>query len=59
MVREVIEDAARAGGTVAVGHSLAVKEDVFGFQGAGQVALGHNAGRHVPVERAVGGQVAV
>jgi hypothetical protein len=29
VVREVIEDAACAGGSVAAGHALAIKEDVF------------------------------
>jgi hypothetical protein len=59
MVREVIEDAACAGSAVTAGNALAGKGNVFRFQSAGQIAFGDDAGRHVPVERAVGGQVPV
>jgi len=40
MVREIIEDAARTGGTVAAGHALAVKEDIFALGCSGKIGFG-------------------
>ena len=56
MVREVIEHAARAVDPVAAGHALAVKEDIFAFDGPAEIGFGHHSGRHVPVERGAGGR---
>jgi hypothetical protein len=59
LIGEVIEHSACAGGAVAAGCTLAIEKHVFGLQRSGEITLGHHPGRHVPVERAVGGQVSV
>jgi len=57
MVREVIEDDAGAGDTVTAGYAFAAKKYIRSWLFS-QIGF-NDDGRHVPVERAVGGQVSV
>ena len=59
MIREVIEHSAGTGCAVAAGNVLAIEKHIFGLQCSSQIGFGDHAGRHVPVERTVGGQVSV
>ena len=49
MIGEIVEN--RVIGKVFAGHALAIEEDILRFEIPAQVALGHNARRHVPINR--------
>src|SRR5262252_7722715 len=51
MIREVVEDAACTVHTVAASNALAVKEHILRLKRAAEIRFGHNARRHVPVQR--------
>src|SRR5579871_4510817 len=56
MVREIIGNRGCAPREVLSRDAVAIEEDILGFQVAAGVGFGHDAGRHVPVERPGGGR---